>query len=42
MSEEVINGREETKSQVSFIEQIIIDDLREGKNGGRIHTRFPP
>ncbi len=42
MSEEVINGREESKSPVSFIEQIIIDDLREGKNGGRIHTRFPP
>lgn len=42
MSEEVINGSEESKSPVSFIEQIIIDDLREGKNGGRVHTRFPP
>jgi len=27
---------------VSFIEQFIIDDLKEGKNSGRIHTRFPP
>ncbi|HOO67728.1 MAG TPA: glutamine--tRNA ligase/YqeY domain fusion protein, partial [Bacteroidales bacterium] len=25
-----------------FIEQAIEKDLREGKNGGRIHTRFPP
>ena len=32
-----------TKSEsVSFIEQFIIDDLKEGKNDGRIHTRFPP
>ncbi len=42
MSEENINGREESKPSVSFIEQIIIDDLKEGKNGGRVHTRFPP
>jgi len=27
---------------VSFIEQFIIDDIKEGKNNGRIHTRFPP
>ena len=25
-----------------FIEQAIEKDLREGKNGGRVHTRFPP
>ena len=42
MSEENINGKEEPKPPVSFIEQIIIDDLDAGKNGGRIHTRFPP
>jgi glutaminyl-tRNA synthetase len=42
MSDENINGREESKPSVSFIEQIIIDDLKEGKNGGRVHTRFPP
>jgi glutaminyl-tRNA synthetase len=42
MSEENINGREETKPPVSFIEQFIIDDLKQGKNGGRVHTRFPP
>ncbi len=42
MSEENKNGAEELKAPVSFIEQIIIDDLESGKNGGRIHTRFPP
>ena len=42
MNEENMKAREETKPPVSFIEQIIIDDLAAGKNGGRIHTRFPP
>ena len=42
MSEEDIITGEESRSPVSFIEQIIIDDLGEGKNGGRVHTRFPP
>ena len=27
---------------LNFIEQIIEEELAEGKNGGRIHTRFPP
>ena len=27
---------------VNFIHQIINDDLAAGKNGGRVHTRFPP
>ena len=34
--------KEELKPSISFIEQFITDDLKEGKNGGRIHTRFPP
>lgn len=42
MSENNIPVNEEVKTPVSFIEQIIIDDLEAGKNGGRIHTRFPP
>ena len=42
MSEENIAGKVESKPSVSFIEQFIIDDLKEGKNEGRIHTRFPP
>ena len=35
------NANEEKKS-LSFVEQIIEQDLSEGKNGGRIQTRFPP
>jgi glutaminyl-tRNA synthetase len=42
MNEENIREKEESRSPVSFIEQFIIDDLKEGKNNGRIHTRFPP
>jgi len=42
MNEENVIGIEEDKSPVNFIEQFIIDDLKEGKNGGRIITRFPP
>ena len=34
--------KEEQKPSISFIEQFISDDLKEGKNDGRIHTRFPP
>jgi glutaminyl-tRNA synthetase len=34
--------KEEVKSSISFIEQFITDDLKAGKNNGRIHTRFPP
>lgn len=26
----------------NFIEEIIIEDLKSGKHGGRVHTRFPP
>jgi len=26
----------------NFIEEIITDDLQQGKNAGRVHTRFPP
>ena len=25
-----------------FIQQIIDQDLEQGKHGGRVHTRFPP
>ena len=35
------NPKEEKKS-LSFVEQIVDQDLAEGKNGGRIQTRFPP
>ena len=32
----------EEKKTLSFVEQLIEQDLAEGKNGGRIQTRFPP
>ena len=32
----------EEKKNLNFIEQIIKNDLEEGKNGGRLQTRFPP
>ena len=41
MEEKILNESEEKKS-VSFIEQKVINDLAEGKNGGRMQTRFPP
>ncbi len=33
---------EENKQSLNFIEAIIEKDLQEGKNGGRVQTRFPP
>ena len=35
------NTNEEKKS-LNFVEQLVEQDLSEGKNGGRIQTRFPP
>ncbi len=32
----------EEKKSLSFVEQIVEKDLADGKNGGRIQTRFPP
>lgn len=32
----------EEKRTLSFVEQLIEEDLAKGKNGGRIQTRFPP
>ena len=39
---EINENEKGEKKSVSFIEQIIIDDLAEGKNGGKVQTRFPP
>ena len=36
------NTRQEEKKSQSFVEQMVERDLAEGKNGGRIQTRFPP
>ena len=35
------NTSEEKKS-LSFVEQLVEEDLAAGKNGGKIQTRFPP
>lgn len=34
-------GTESTKG-LNFVEESVLKDLREGKNGGRLNTRFPP
>lgn len=39
LNEEIKN---EEKKSLSFVEQLVESDLAEGKNGGRIQTRFPP
>ena len=41
MAENSITDNGEKKS-VSFVEQMVESDLAEGKNGGRLQTRFPP
>ena len=30
------------KKSLNFIEQIVENDLKEGKNDGKVQTRFPP
>ena len=39
-----LSKKEESKERESlnFIEQIIEEDIRNGKHSGRVHTRFPP
>ena len=27
---------------LNFVEEMVLKDLQEGKNGGRLNTRFPP
>lgn len=43
MAEEIfeINEGEEKKS-LNFVQQLVAEDLKAGKNGGRLNTRFPP
>lgn len=36
------SSENEEKKSLSFVEQMVEGDLAEGKNGGRIQTRFPP
>ncbi len=39
---EIKENEKEEKRSMSFVEEIISNDLKEGKNNGRIQTRFPP
>ena len=36
------SAEETPKKSLNFIEQMVENDLREGRNNGRIQTRFPP
>lgn len=38
----VADGAEAAEGRANFIQEIINEDLKAGKNGGRVHTRFPP
>ncbi|MDP4204870.1 MAG: glutamine--tRNA ligase/YqeY domain fusion protein [Bacteroidota bacterium] len=42
MSEKDLNEKEEGGKTRNFIHQFIDEDLKQGKNAGRVHTRFPP
>jgi glutaminyl-tRNA synthetase len=37
-----VNTNEKENKSLNFIEEIIEEDLRNGKNDSRVHTRFPP
>ena len=40
---EVIEGKEATEPRgLNFVEEEVLADLKAGKNGGRLSTRFPP
>ena len=43
MDKEEMTVNDEAQSKgLNFVEQIVSDDLKAGKNGGRLNTRFPP
>lgn len=42
MSVEEKNSTNETQESFNFIEEIVREDIKNGKNNGIIHTRFPP
>lgn len=41
MAEKEMEETNESKG-LNFVEQLVYDDLKAGKNGGRLNTRFPP
>ena len=42
MSDIMTNGEEGAKKSLNFIETLVEKDLAEGKNCGKVQTRFPP
>jgi len=42
MVENITESLPEEKLPANFIHQIIQEDIKNNKNGGRVHTRFPP
>src|SRR5512133_780613 len=42
MSTANLKEKDEAKTSISFIEQFVAEDLKSGRNNGRVHTRFPP
>ena len=40
--EQIKETEVQEKKSLNFIEQHVVNDLAEGKNGGRLQTRFPP
>ena len=42
MNDKIIKEKEESKPSISFIEQLIVEDSKAGKNSGNVVTRFPP
>ena len=42
MVENKENETTEVSKGLNFVEQMVADDLKAGKNGGRLKTRFPP
>lgn len=42
MEEKVTVTENDSNGGLNFVEQEIVKDLAEGKNGGRLNTRFPP
>ena len=39
---EIKDSENKERKSLNFIEQIVENDLKNGKNGGRLQTRFPP
>ena len=40
--DETQNIENQNSKGYNFVEQLVYDDLKAGKNGGRLNTRFPP